>query len=301
MPIPGQKTEQPTEQSKKGADDSDTNKHPPKRITASLIQPDAAQGDKNDSTGQKENQNKVSISAIPPVNVNADVSKDWMDKLTWIGAVLTAIFTGVLVVIGWRGVSAAQKTLKAIEGQLTEMKATGVQTIAIIEHAGKQADAAKTSAEADRLNAQAVINSERPWITVSVSSLNETGTTFVFNATNVGRTPAIVKSIYSIRVPWERGKDLQIPTDDNTNESIFGMPPCFLPPMATCFAGRFDVKAMPRIGPIYFYGRIVYSGTLTEYSREMNFPETKWLYQLPPTDGAMPIPDPFMPGRNTYT
>ena len=55
------------------------------------------------------------------------------------------------------------------------------------------AEAAKANAQAAILNAQAVINSERPWIVVSVRRGESMGT-YVFTATNRGRTPAVFES-----------------------------------------------------------------------------------------------------------
>jgi len=89
------------------------------------------------------------------------VTRDWLDFLS-------LAFSGSLVAIGAFGVAYAIKTLKAIErqakaneGQLSEIKAAGQQTDRMIEHAGKQAEAAKKSAEA-------LVNSERAWVMTEV-------------------------------------------------------------------------------------------------------------------------------------
>jgi len=60
----------------------------------------------------------------------------------------------------------------------------------ILRATSKQADLAKISAEAARLNAQAVINAERPWIVISAHPNPEVPGQFLFTAANKGRTPA---------------------------------------------------------------------------------------------------------------
>ena len=62
-----------------------------------------------------------------------------MDKLNW-------ILTVVLVLIGFFGVRYARRTLKAIEGQLVEIRAAGKQTDEMITHAGIQAEATTLAA-----------------------------------------------------------------------------------------------------------------------------------------------------------
>lgn len=78
----------------------------------------------------------------------------------------SVVFTGLLVIVGALGVCYAARTLgkierqaKANEGALSEIKAAGKQTDKMIEHAGKQADAAL-------LSARAFMSSERAWILV---------------------------------------------------------------------------------------------------------------------------------------
>ena len=69
--------------------------------------------------------------------------RNWIDYLA-------LIFTGILVGIGFFGVRAANKTLKAIERQAEEMK--------------EQTAAALANANAAELNAEAFVKSERAWI-----------------------------------------------------------------------------------------------------------------------------------------
>lgn len=73
----------------------------------------------------------------------------------------------------------------------------------------RAATAAKESAKAAELNAQAFINSERPWIVVEPKMVPYTGMTFRLQAANVGRTPA--------EILWDepRGTDFMICDDDD--------------------------------------------------------------------------------------
>jgi len=79
------------------------------------------------------------------------------------------------------------------------------------EHLDKLAAAAKENAEAARLSAQAVINSERPWITVTVDRDPEVTNRFFYRITNKGRTPASVISAFSERRIVELPDNLPIP------------------------------------------------------------------------------------------
>lgn len=122
----------------------------------------------------------ISIRDLPPVSVR----RDWID---WLGLALT----GALLIVGALDVRYAIKTLKGIErqananeGQLREIQQAGEQTNKLIAQAGKQAEAAL-------LNAQAAINSDRPWVIIFVT--HQSGG-YSFRAMNLGRTPAEVIS-----------------------------------------------------------------------------------------------------------
>lgn len=131
--------------------------------------------------------------------------KDW-----WYRAYV--ILTGALVVIGAVGVGYAIKTLKAIErqakaneGQLTEIQQSVEKTDRMIVIAAQEAEngraameAAKQSADAAVLNAQAIINSERPWLFINIvtfpANADEHGIPehlgFSVTFRNHGKTPA---------------------------------------------------------------------------------------------------------------
>jgi hypothetical protein len=117
---------------------------------------------------------------------------------------------------------------KVMEGQLSQMEGSGKQTDELIRHAGNQAGAmigvaaaismqteetktigraANTSAEAAKDSADALVNSERPWIVASLQKADETAFWFagkektVFNIRftlsfkNYGSTPAKIVSV----------------------------------------------------------------------------------------------------------
>ena len=138
----------------------------------------------------------VATSKEKPIDVRSDVIKDWMDRLNW-------VLTAILVVIGALGVRYAKKTLRVIQGQLTEIQAAGKQTDQMVKHAGIQAEAAKTSAEA-------LIHSERAWVVidkvyppklmVQLYGLSGGGANqFLFDIKNVGRT---VARLGTLRTMW---------------------------------------------------------------------------------------------------
>jgi hypothetical protein len=125
--------------------------------------------------GQTSDQTK-------PLDVRADVSKDWMDKINW-------VFSGTLVLIAGFGVWYARKTLR-------EIQATGVQTDKMIGHAGTQAAALS-------VQANALLMGQRGWMLVEevtpprdILRIPEYGSreymmplTFVFRFRVSGQTP----------------------------------------------------------------------------------------------------------------
>ncbi|MGH9635851.1 MAG: hypothetical protein ACRD72_13550 [Candidatus Angelobacter sp.] len=125
------------------------------------------------------------------------------DKLMLTYVVVTAVAAtaAVITLFMIRG------QLNALREQLQQMKAGSQQTDKLIKTAQDQAnalgiaaEAARKSAEAALVNAQALINSERPWLFVRFAlALNNTGrpgltqvlpTNFIFDLHNMGRTPA---------------------------------------------------------------------------------------------------------------
>lgn len=130
------------------------------------------------------------IAAEQPVTVlslpSLSIDRDWMDRAT-LG------FSAVLTIVGIIGVVAAIWTLNAVKKQADEM-------VKQAEQMREQTAVAKQAADAALLNAQAVINAERPWMMIEpdfkVVIVGENQLALVsFKATNVGRSPAEI--IYS--------------------------------------------------------------------------------------------------------
>ena len=111
----------------------------------------------------------------------------WLTHGEWVMSVLTAIY---VLLTGFYALT-SHKTLKAIQGQAD---AAVKDSAARDEQFAEQLRVASNAADAALLNAQAVINSDRPWVIIFV--LKERGS-FSFHAANVGRTPAEIISFNS--------------------------------------------------------------------------------------------------------
>jgi hypothetical protein len=220
--------------------------------------------------------------------------KPWKQFLgpEWVIVYITAIYVALS---GWMLI-AIKRQSGHMASQVQEMKA--------------QTAVAQASAENALLNTKTLIAAERAWIVVSVES--PAPGKFNFIARNVGRTPAKVRSIWSIPIIVKRDELLRVPPDEATGESLLSTPPCLIPPTATQIILRCDIAELDKrnaFGPnmtffqgfasIWFYGRIIYSDILQPESAISH--ETKWLYWHIPQEGAIPFPDPMRPQHNTYT
>jgi len=170
----------------------------------------------------------------------------------------------------------------------------------------RQTKAAETSI-------QAMVAAERAWVVISVDSI--VPGEFRFWATNEGKTPARVVSIWATNISFKRGeKSLPVPSDEETSESLLQFPPCLIPPAAKkivwqCTVAEFqkssgggegDASLFSRgFSAAYIYGRIRYFDVL---DTEAIIPhESRWLYWLVPFGGGLPFPNPLCPQHNTYT
>src|SRR5579864_1985211 len=118
------------------------------------------------------------------------------------------IVTAIAAIVAVLALKQIRAQARAMREQLDQMKAAGKQTDDLIAVARDQARAlgiaaaaAQESADAALLNAQAIINSERPWVFVNYTispdnilpapgSLASLPSRFTFDLTNSGRTPA---------------------------------------------------------------------------------------------------------------
>jgi hypothetical protein len=128
-------------------------------------------------TKQKEKDDPISIETIKPLDVRADIPKDWRDKLNW-------ALTAALVLIGIGGIVFAVRTVLAIEDQGKRMKEQ-------VDLMKRQADLMQASQRAwvlvDNIGEPILYEDiERPEIMSAMA-----GTPFlVFNLKTVGTTTA---------------------------------------------------------------------------------------------------------------
>jgi hypothetical protein len=99
------------------------------------------------------------------------VEWSWHDRILWAACL-------VLAVVGYAGIVMAFSMLSIVERQTRSTEIT--------------AAAAAVGAQAALLNAQAIIDSERPWILITVELTPRIENSFAVMATNRGRTPALI-------------------------------------------------------------------------------------------------------------
>ncbi len=254
----------------------------------------AAQADRKSDVEQKQTQpasiiNVINIPSKPsnehaegnPKNVdNSSFCKEAIDILsvlfTTIATVVIAIFTVCLS--------------KSTRKLWVEAKDAGIT--------------AKKSADAAFLNAQAVINSERPWFVVNVDNGPDL---FKFGCLNQGRTPG---EIISISVNIERISDLE-----NASLSYSGsvmMPSLnFIVPRdsfpigygidtATQILQHPDADAIANSSLfLVYYGKIIYRDVLHPVDMSGGIHETRWCFVWQPSSQSFIRSGPN--GGNGYT
>jgi hypothetical protein len=210
---------------------------------------------------------------LPPPHISiatpAPMTMEWSfhEKIAWAANL-------VLVALGYAGIMLAISLLKKIERQTTYAEAA--------------AEAAATSAHAALLNAQAIIDAERPWILITIEPSRSAENSFTIMATNRGRTPAkILVSEERTRIIVDE-RHLPSPPEyrrENTNAPL--APTILLPGefMAIKPFGRNEVKGLcdseeryKRIETweekIYHYGRITYKDLISPADSPAH--ETNW-------------------------
>lgn len=197
----------------------------------------------------------ASTSQPPQIIVNppppAPAQWEWHDRVAW-GAGI------VLAVLGYAGIMLALRTLKSIDRHLESGTAT--------------AEAAVGSANAALALAQAIANSERPWIVVTVEPFLTMENSFKVMAANRGRSPArIVSSIDQVRVAANERSLPQVPEFEATPPGDEPEPIVLLPGEATGIwaLNREDLPAICKTSDVlnrvehwqetlFLYGRIKY-------------------------------------------
>ena len=224
-------------------------------------------GSQNDLTA-----GQGSLQAQPPqIVVTAPPSQaapwTWHDKVLW-GANL------VLVVLGYLGVLLALKTLKNIQRQ-TDFGVSAAQ-------------AALQCANASLESSQAIVDSGRPWIVVTVEPLLTVEHGFKVMATNRGRTPArIMAKADCVKVVTDETELPAVP-DYDSGKSATPFEPIILLPGETAGIRPFrrtDVRSycasdeqFKRLEKweekLYVYGRVIYRDLISPMDQPNH--ETDW-------------------------
>ncbi|HZB87797.1 MAG TPA: hypothetical protein VE291_03985 [Terracidiphilus sp.] len=191
----------------------------------------------------------------------------WREQAAWGANIL-------LAVLGYVGIMLALRTLKRIK----EHVETGTAT----------AQAAMEGATAALTLAQAIANSERPWIVVTVEPFLTVESSFKVMAANRGRSPArIVGSVDQVRITTDETQLPVTPEFDVSTQSDEAEPIVLLPGEATGI-WAFNREDLPAIcktadslkkverwqATLFLYGRIRYMDLTAQDESQMR--ETYW-------------------------
>lgn len=224
----------------------------------------AASAQNADASGSTE-------AAPPQIVVNSPPAQaapwTWHDKVLW-GAEI------VLVILGYIGVLLALRTLKNIQRQ-TEF---GVQA----------AQAALQCANASLESSQAIVDSGRPWIVVTVEPFLTVEHGFKVMATNRGRTPARIMAKNDCVKIVEDETKLPLTPDYDSGKSATPFEPIILLPGESAGIRPFrrsDVRTYCASDDqfrhiekweekLFVYGRVVYRDLISPMDQPNH--ETDW-------------------------
>jgi len=180
----------------------------------------------------------------------------------------------VLAFVGYAGIMLGLSTLKKIERHTAAAEAA--------------AEAALNSAQAALLNAQAIIDAERPWILITVEPSLHVENGFTVTATNRGRSPAqVVSTTEQVTIVADESQ-LPAKTEAEHREPVSPRVPVILLPgesMGLNPFSRADARGFcesdeqfARIESweekIYLFGRVVYRDLIAP--PETQFHQTDW-------------------------
>jgi hypothetical protein len=188
----------------------------------------------------------------------------WHDRVAWGSGI-------ILAALGYAGIMLALRTLRSIDRHLE----AGVST----------AHAAMESANAALALSQAIANSERPWIVVTVEPFLTMESSFKVMAANRGRSPArIIASVDQVKIVQDETKLPKSPEFDTTDTTDEFEPIVLLPGEATGIwaFNREDLPAICKSAEVlkrvehwqetlFLYGRITYM--------DLNFPADKQTHE----------------------
>lgn len=208
-----------------------------------------------------------------------------------------------LVLVGIAGIITALLTLKVLSRQALSMRRQTTHLRRSVIEARRGVRAAKNSADAALLNAQAVINAERPWIIVEIRQ-PYMGKDYDFSGRNCGRTPAEIISI-SARTT-SAADEFSLPPQPEYGTAILAHRK-FIPPRGTFevyhFSGDMLVNQSPERDDIrasrkrlIVYGNVRYLDVLAQREHE-----TRFCYWFAPVEpfGSMLVGGPE--GYNQHT
>ena len=144
----------------------------------------------------------------------------------------------------------------------------------------------RKAAKAALLNAQAVINSERPWIVPKAAIV---GGAFVVTGENRGRTPALILSSWGRYIFTDNPDDLPEPPEYTDGSQLVEY--TFLTGDDPPFTAWQHPNLKHRFAPgkpewaeghlVYFYGRVRYADpSITNHPKTGVVYESRWCYQF---------------------
>ncbi len=203
------------------------------------------------------------------VTLPAPAPTPWLlrDRIAWAANL-------VLAILGYIGIMLAVSMLRKIERQTRTAETA--------------AKAAAESAQAALMNAQAVIDSERPWILIAVEPSLSVQNSFTVMATNRGRTPATIEAMVEQTKIAIDETHLPSPPDFENGEPSPPFVPIILLPGESSGIKTFsrdDVRGLcdseerfKRVEDweekIFLYGKIIYRDLIAP--REKQTHETNW-------------------------
>lgn len=147
----------------------------------------------------------------------------------------------------------------------------------------------RRAAEGAFLNAQAVINAERPWLLVTLEEVSGPGTGFIIRAKNKGRTPAMIMSARIGCVVAENVEKL--PKEPPYGDGSLVQDHIVIPEDEPS-VGWFDLNALNKMtgnkaawleGQTFVFGIVLYRDLLDLSQTKPH--ETRWIYAYYPARG----------------
>jgi len=204
----------------------------------------------------------------------------------------TNLPTDYLVIIGLGGVFVAISTLKSIHHQ-------AVQVLKQTKILNESTEAANKAADAAVLNAKAAINSERPYLIVSIHPDSERAASglFILSCLNQGNTPAkviavsaeprIVNAIDDLPIPPDYSTDAGLPhLDLIVHEDSFPIGHGINPEVFLLERPLERVLVHQARAFLVYYGTVIYRDMLYDESEPKGSHETRWCFVYRPRGDA---------------